>query len=67
MRACFVQCGRQLFIGGHAIVQPATTQSAGPLQKARERYIELGHTLKSLRPGPKRSRVVQQMSRLEAD
>lgn len=27
----YVQCSRQLFIGGYAIVQPATAQSAGPL------------------------------------
>ena len=39
----------------------------GEFREARERYIELGHMLKSLPPGPERSRVVQKMSRLEAD
>ena len=39
----------------------------GEFREARERYIELGHTLKSLPPGPERSRIVQEMSRLEAD
>ncbi len=39
----------------------------GEFREARERYIELGHRLRFLPPGPERSRVVQEMSRLEAD
>ena len=36
-------------------------------RKSRDRYIELGHALKSLRPGPERNRVVAEMTRLSAD
>lgn len=34
---------------------------------ARNRYIELGHALKDLKPGPERSRVIAEMSRLRDD
>lgn len=34
---------------------------------SRDRYVELGHALKSLRPGPERNRVITEMSRLTDD
>ena len=36
-------------------------------RETRARYIELSHALKSLPPGRERSRVVEEMSRLEGD
>ena len=38
--------------------------NANEFRDARNRYIEFGHALKDLRPGPERSRVIKQMSRL---
>ena len=56
-----------------ALWSVAERQWAGRLWRSpefcetRERFIELGHALKSLPPGPERTRVVKEMSRLEAD